>query len=86
MGFVCQGKPLLESHPFFTRPETDSERQRPVHVGRSASAGNNEDEDDIEQDFCDDTYGGEVGIDEKDAFDDAQLKDDESDNDTESDY
>lgn len=86
MGFVCQGKPLLASHPFFTRPETDGERQRPLPVGGSVIAVDNEVDDDIEQDFCDDTYGGEVGIDEKDSFDDLQLKLEDYDDDTESDY
>ena len=76
MGFVCQGKPLAETHPFFTRLEKDGERQtRAVRVGSIGVRGTNDEEDDIEHDFYDDACGVEVGADEKDTFNDRQLND-----------
>ena len=85
MGFVCQGKPLVESHPFFTRPENNGEIKKVVHVRRLGAAGTSEEEDEVEQDFCDDAYGAEVGADTKDAFDDTQLKDEQRDQGSEGD-
>ena len=85
MGFVCQGKPLVESHPFFTRPENSGEIKKAVHIRRLGATGTNEEEDEVEQDFCDDAYGVDVGVDTKDAFDDSQLKDEQKDQGSESD-
>jgi hypothetical protein len=77
MGFVCQGKPLLESHPFFARSGNDTDEKRPVQIRRFGAVSKNEDkEEEIEQDFCDDLYGLDIGLDEKDTFDDRQLNDD----------
>lgn len=85
IGFVCQGKPLAESHPFFTRPENDGEIRKAVHIKRLGAAGTSEEEDEVEQDFCDDAYGFDVGVDTKDEFDDSQLKDEQGDQSSESD-
>jgi hypothetical protein len=75
MGFVCQGKPLPESHPFFTKPELDNAQKQPVHVRRTGAPGMSEEEDDVEEDFCgDDAYGVDVGADDHDNFDDSDLK------------
>ena len=76
MGFVCQGKPLAETHPFFTRLEKARARQtRAVHVGSIGAGGINDQDDEIEHEFFDDAYGVEVGADEKDTFNDRQLND-----------
>ena len=76
MGFVCQGKPLAETHAFFIKPEQDGERPtRAVRVGGLVAPSSNDEDDDIEQEFSDDAYDAEVGADEKDAFDDRQLND-----------
>ena len=72
MGFVCQDKPLLESHPFFGR--VTQEIKEPVDVKRSRVPGISEEDDEVDEDFCgDETYGVEVGIDEADNFDDNDL-------------
>lgn len=85
MGFVCQGKPLLESHPFFSKP--DQEKKQPGQVKRSRVPQiSEEDGNDVDEEFCgDDAYGVEVGVDEPDNFDDNDLVTEEDDNASESD-
>lgn len=78
MGFVCQDRPLLESHPFFGRVAQDT--ADPEYVKRSKAPGVSEEEDDVEEDFGDDeTYGIEVDADEADNFDDDDLLSEEGD-------
>lgn len=72
MGFVCQDKPLLESHPFFGRVAQGT--ADPAFVKRSKAPGVSEEEDDGEEDFeIDETYGIEVDGDEADEFNDEEL-------------
>lgn len=76
MGFICQGKQLLESHPFFlqndrrrARMETHFER-----VGGPIGAG---EEGEVEVEFYDGgIYNDDVGQD-VDEFNDAELLDEE---------
>jgi hypothetical protein len=73
MGHLCQGKPLLESHPFFTKPQSDSTRKEVSHVRRLGHVQNST-EDDVDEDIFDDgAHGDDVGADEADTFDDRQL-------------
>jgi hypothetical protein len=61
MGYVCQGKPLTENHPFFTPPErnTAPRTNNAAGAGIAQTEGENEggradDEATSDQDFCTD--------------------------------
>ena len=73
MGHLCQGKPLLESHPFFTKPENDVTNKEINHIQRAGRIKDNTEADVDEDIFDDDAYGDDVGADEADPFDDSQL-------------
>jgi len=75
MGHVCQGKPLLESHPFFVK--SDNSRKKVTYLKKER--GRNRDEEEVSEDLYDEYEQGddEIGFNEKDGFDDSQLLDDE---------
>ncbi|KUJ24466.1 uncharacterized protein LY89DRAFT_663197 [Mollisia scopiformis] len=72
MGFICAGKQLLESHPFFLRADYEHTRRgvSTVKIG----SGNVEDEDEEEEkEMCVDNVYENVYR-EEDTFDDAELQ------------
>lgn len=56
MGYVCQGKPLDEDHPFFSKPERQKARNSPIAAKKRQSyeVGKVEDVDADEFDIVDD--------------------------------
>lgn len=76
MGFICQGKQLLESHPFFSPNDSDQIRKE-VQIKKAGTTSGGEDDGDAEGEFCDeDVYSDNVGED-ADDFNDAELLDEE---------
>ena len=77
MGFICQGKQLLESHPFFSPNDSDQVRKE-VQIKRAGTASGGENDGEAEGEFCDeDVYSDNVG-EEVDDFNDAELLDEGS--------
>jgi hypothetical protein len=78
MGFICQGKQLLESHPFFSTNDSDRVRKE-VQIKKAGAASGGEDDGEAKGEFCDeDVYSDNVGGD-ADDFNDAELLDEEVD-------
>jgi hypothetical protein len=77
MGFICQGKQLLESHPFFL-PNGGDQVRKEVQVKKAGATSSGEEEGEAAGEFCDDVYSDNVGED-VDGFDDAELLDEEVD-------
>ncbi|KAG0648167.1 hypothetical protein D0Z07_5692 [Hyphodiscus hymeniophilus] len=73
MGYLCQGKPLLESHPFFAQPVLGPKKEV-QHVQREGRV-QDVTEDDMEDEnmFDDDGYGDDVCAEDANNFDDSQL-------------
>lgn len=78
MGFICQGKLLLESHPFFFSLPNDSDQIRKgFQIKKSGATRSGEEEGEVEAEFCDEVvYTDHVGND-VDDFNDAELLDEE---------
>ncbi|KAG9230020.1 hypothetical protein BJ875DRAFT_521350 [Amylocarpus encephaloides] len=75
MGYVCQGKPLGEDHPFFVTAEAP--RKQKALMTTTTRLSEEEDNEDPDIEFYDaDEYGPDVG---NDDFDDADLTDGEDD-------
>jgi hypothetical protein len=82
MGFICQGKRLLESHPFFS-PNDSDQIKRKVQIKKVGTTNSSEDDGDAEGEFCDeDVYSDDIGED-TDDFNDAELLDEEVDEESE---
>jgi hypothetical protein len=78
MGFICQGKQLLESHPFFLRNDSDQIRKE-IQIKKARTTDGGEEEGEAEDEFCDeDVYSDNDGED-VDDFNDAELLDEEVD-------
>jgi hypothetical protein len=78
MGFICQGKQLLESHPFFSPNDSDQIRRK-VQIKKVGTTSGGEDDGDAEGESCDeDVYSDNIGED-TDDFNDAELLDEEVD-------
>jgi hypothetical protein len=76
MGFICQGKQLLESHPFFLRSDSDQIRKE-IQIKKARTTAGGEEESEAEDEFCDeDVYSDNDGED-VDDFNDAELLDEE---------
>lgn len=73
MGFICAGKQIVESHPFFLRPEYEH-TQKTTSISKSAAGGNEEEDEEEEKEMCVDNVYEDVYR-EEDAFDDAELQD-----------
>ena len=72
MGHLCQGKPLLEGHPFFAKSVLGTKKE--VHHAQRAGCVRNVTEDDVDEDVSgDDGYGEENCAEEADNYDDNQL-------------
>jgi hypothetical protein len=70
MGFICHGKQLLESHPFFSPNDSDQIRKEvQIKKARTTSGGENEAEGEL---YDEDVYRDNVGED-VDDFNDAEL-------------
>lgn len=72
MGFICAGKQLLESHPFFLRAEYEHTRKEISTLKTGSGNVNDEDEDDAKEMCVDNVY--EDVYREEDTFDDAELQ------------
>lgn len=60
MGFVCQGKPLFESHPFFNKVGSDSIKDvKPVHPRTIRFSKEDEEQEDGDSDSDQEDYGGD---------------------------
>ena len=68
MGHICQGKPLLASHPFFTKPDEEG-AERPVHMPKIQEGAS--EELNVENDVGDYYDAEEFGLD--DAGDEGDL-------------
>ncbi|CAG8973686.1 hypothetical protein HYALB_00002252 [Hymenoscyphus albidus] len=84
MGQLCQGKALKEDHPFFSMPEAPKKKDALPRGFQATRIADEEEDDDVDEFVGDDGYGAELGADEKDDFDDAQLSDVSDDPDTDS--
>lgn len=71
MGFICAGKQLHESHPFFLRPEHEEIRKEISAAHRSGN--DDEDDEDDKEVVVDNVY--ENVYREEDTFNDADLLD-----------
>lgn len=85
MGYLCQGKPLLESHPFFTKIEDkdvqSKESENMGKEGENGDAGSGEEDSEVEEDLFDgDMDSGDVGGDGEDTFDESQPLDENYEN------
>jgi hypothetical protein len=78
MGFICQGKQLLESHPFFL-PNASDQVRKEIRIKKAGTTSGGEEEGEVENQLCDeDVYSNNVGED-VDDFNDAELLDEEVD-------
>jgi hypothetical protein len=60
MGFVCQGKPLFESHPFFTKVGSNSTNDlKPVQPRAMRFSKEDEEQEDGDSDSDQEDYGGD---------------------------
>jgi len=75
MGHVCQGKPLKADHPFFMKAEVRQAELRGVGSGPVKVL---EEDDDVDEGSDEEGHGHGV-IDNVDAFDDTELKEEEED-------
>jgi hypothetical protein len=77
MGFICQGKQLLETHAFFL-PNDSHRIRKKVQTGKAkaTSGGGDEAEADAEAEFCDEDIYGENSGEDVDDFNDAELDED----------
>lgn len=72
MGFVCQGKILLESHHFFARVEAMDAAKKFRKIKGGLTNGERDGEE-VGDDFSDGGYGDEIDVDALERFDDNQL-------------
>lgn len=80
MSFICQGKSIAESHPFFAKSQDEIKKNRAVHVNVPRNVDTSAEEaDEGDHGFDENMFGVHDGPDEIDAFDDAQLDDEEVD-------
>jgi hypothetical protein len=79
MGFICQGKQLLESHPFFLLNDRDR-ITREVQIKKAgATGGGDQEEGEGDGEFCDEDIFHDGVEEDMDDFNDAELLDDEED-------
>ena len=76
MGFVCQGKKLLESHPFFSSNDRNRAKKETKCRKAEAPIGGGK-EGEVEVEFSDDGIYGNEAREDVDEFNDAELLDDE---------
>lgn len=76
MGFICQGKQLLESHPFFLPNDCDQIRKE-AQIKKTGATSSGEEEGEAEGEFCDEDVHNDDFEKDLDNFNDAELLDGE---------
>lgn len=74
MGFICQGKMLLESHYFFSTVEITLPIQKQNGEVNEETSGGSKDMAAVEEDFCEEAHGDIVRLEDLEDFDEGRFR------------